>query len=276
MALLFTPVTLRGRTIRNRVWLSPMCQYAVDARDGVPTDWQLVHLGARAVGGFGLVLTEATAVLPEGRISVHDTGLWNDAQAEAWARIAAFVRARGAAVGVQLAHAGRKASVHRPFPGEPRGPRPVDDGGWQPVGPSTEAFPGLTVPHQLDHAEIGRTVAAFASAAGRALAAGFDVVEVHAGHGYLLHEFLSPLSNQRTDEYGGDLPGRSRLLVEVVDAIREVWPDDRPLLVRISGTDWVDGGWDVEQSTQLAGVLADHGWDLVDVSSGVNAPAQIP
>ena len=276
MVALFTPITLRGLTARNRIWLAPMCQYAVSAGDGVPTDWQLVHLGARALGGFGLILTEATAVVPEGRISPHDTGLWNDEQAAAWARIVGFVHAQGTPVGVQLSHAGRKASVHRPFPGEPVGVTPEADGGWQPVGPSALEFPGLAVPHALEPAEIAAIVTAFAQAARRADQTGFDIVELHAAHGYLLHQFLSPLSNRRVDEYGGDFAGRTRLVLEVVDAVRSAWPEDKPLLVRISGTDWVEGGWDVEQSTRLAGLLGAHGVDLVDVSSGGAVPAEIP
>jgi 2,4-dienoyl-CoA reductase-like NADH-dependent reductase (Old Yellow Enzyme family) len=276
VSVLFSPITLRDLTLPHRVWLSPMCQYAVTARDGRPTDWHLVHLGARAVGGFGLILTEATAVLPEGRISPQDTGLWDDAQTQAWSRIVDFVHERGVAIGVQLAHAGRKGSTYRGFPGEPRGPAPEADGGWQPVGPSAEAFPGLLVPHQLTRSGLAATVDAFAQAARRADEAGFDVVEIHAAHGYLIHEFLSPLSNHRTDAYGGDLAGRSRLLVEIVDAVRALWPEGKPLLVRISGTDWVEGGWDVEQSTRLAALLAGHGVDLVDVSSGGNRPATIP
>lgn len=276
MTRLFRPITLRGLTVRNRIWLAPMCQYAVTARDGVPTDWQLVHLGARATGGFGLLLTEATAVEPEGRISPHDTGLWNDAQTAAWARVVEFVRAQGAAVGVQLAHAGRKASVHRPFPGEPTGPVPVTDGGWQPLGPSTLAYPGLAVPHRLSRYAVADTVAAFADAARRADAAGFDAVEVHAAHGYLIHQFLSPLSNHRTDEYGGDFAGRTRLLLETVAAIRTQWPADKPVLVRLSATDWVPGGWEVEDSVRLAGLLAGHGVDLVDVTTGGNLPAEVP
>ena len=273
---LFTPLTLRGLTLRNRVWLAPMCQYALTAGDGVPTDWQLVHLGARAQGGFGLILTEATAVVPEGRISPHDTGLWNDEQVRAWARVVDFVHGQGAAIGVQLAHAGRKAATYRGFPGEPGGTVPPENGGWPTVGPSAEAFPGLATPHALARSEIADVVASFGDAAARADAAGFDVVEVHAAHGYLLHQFLSPLANHRTDEYGGGFAGRTRLAVEVVDAIRSRWPEHKPLLVRLSGTDWLDGGWDVDQSTRLAALLGEHGVDLVDVSSGGVLPAEIP
>lgn len=272
--MLFDPITLRGLTIRNRAWLSPMCQYAVT--DGVPTHWQLVHLGARAQGGFGLILTEATAVLPEGRISPQDTGLWNDDQADAWTPVVDFAHAQGAAIGVQLAHAGRKASTYRGFPGEPSGALPVADGGWATVGPSAVAFPGLPAPVALTTDGIAEVVAAFGAAAERAVGCGFDTVEVHAAHGYLIHEFLSPLSNRREDGYGGDLLGRSRLLVEVVRAIRRAVPDALPVLVRISGTDWVDGGWTIADSVDLGRLLVEEGVDLLDVSSGGNGPAEIP
>ncbi|WP_233404983.1 NADH:flavin oxidoreductase/NADH oxidase [Actinotalea solisilvae] len=272
---LFEPLTLRGTTFRNRVWLAPMCQYS--ATDGVPDDWHLVHLGTRAVGGFGLVLAEATAVVPEGRITPQDTGLWNDAQTDAWARIVRFVQERGARAGVQLAHAGRKASTYSPFDAQGRrGTVPADDGGWGTVGPSASAFPGYDAPRALTAEEIAEVPAAFAAAAERALRAGFDVVEVHAAHGYLLHQFLSPLSNERTDEYGGPLENRARLLTEVVEAVRAVWPEDRPLFVRVSATDWVEGGLDVADVAQVATVLRELGVDLVDVSTGGNAPAEIP
>lgn len=273
---LLSPITLRGLTVRNRAWLAPMCQYSCEARDGVPTDWHLAHLGARAAGGFGLVLTEASAVSPEGRISPQDAGIWDDAQRDAWARIVRLVHDQGAAIGVQLAHAGRKASTYRPFVGEPTGSVPADDGGWETIAPSALAFDGLATPRAMTGDDIARVVADFAAAARRADEAGFDVVEVHGAHGYLVHEFLSPLSNTRTDAYGGDLAGRARLLLEIVDAVRAVWPQDKPVLVRLSGTDWVDGGWDVEQTATLAGWLAEHGVDLVDVSSGGNVLAEIP
>ena len=210
MPLLFEPLTLRDLHIPNRVWLAPMCQYSVTRRDGVPTDWHLVHLGSRAQGGFGLVLTEATAVVPHGRISPQDTGLWNQEQTRAWRRVVDFVHGQGAAIGVQLAHAGRKASTYRGFPGEDTGVVPAHLGGWRPVGPSATAFPGLAQPEAMTTGAIADTVAAFVAAAGRADEAGFDVVELHAAHGYLLHEFLSPLSNFRTDSYGGGFEGRTR------------------------------------------------------------------
>lgn len=273
MTLLFEPLTLRGTTFPNRAWLAPMCQYS--ATDGLPDDWHLVHLGARAAGGFGLVVAEATAVVPEGRISPQDTGLWNDAQVAAWSRITEFVRSRGSYSGVQLAHAGRKASTYSPFAAG-RGTVPASEGGWTSVGPSAVAYPGLEVPAELTDAQVEAVPGQFAAAARRALAAGFDVVELHAAHGYLLHEFLSPLSNTRTDEYGGTLENRARLLVETTDAVRAVWPDEKPLLVRFSATDWAEGGLTVEEVGLVAKELAGHGVDLVDVSTGGNVPASIP
>ncbi|MBA8796319.1 2,4-dienoyl-CoA reductase-like NADH-dependent reductase (Old Yellow Enzyme family) [Friedmanniella endophytica] len=276
MSTLFEPIRLRDLTVRNRVWLAPMCQYSVERRDGVPTDWHLVHLGARAQGGFGLIITEATAVTPEGRISPEDTGLWNETQERAWARIVDFAHRQGAAVGVQLAHAGRKGSTYRGFPGEPRGSVGPDDGGWPTVSASDQAYPGLAAPTALTADGIAELVRAFADAAVRADRAGFDVVELHAAHGYLVHEFLSPLSNHRDDAWGGDFTGRTRFLREVVTAVRAVWPAGKPLLVRLSATDWVDGGWDADQTVRLSRELAALGVDLVDTSSGGNAPAEIP
>lgn len=273
MSLLLQPLTLRGTTFRNRAWLSPMCQYS--ATDGLPGDWHLVHLGARASGGFGLVMAEATAVVPEGRISPQDTGLWNGAQVDAWRRVTDFVHARGARTGVQLAHAGRKASTYRPFSDE-AGTVPPTAGGWPTVGPSELAFPGYAAPQAMTLDQVRGVPTVFADAATRALDAGFDVVEVHAAHGYLLHQFLSPLSNQRTDEYGGDLAGRARLVVEVVDAVRAVWPDDRPLFVRMSATDWAEGGLAVGEVAEVAGWLAGHGVDLIDVSTGGNVVVPVP
>ncbi len=270
---LFSPLTLRGTTVRNRVWLAPMCQYS--AVDGLPDDWHLVHLGAMATGGFGLLLTEATAVVPDGRITPQDVGLWSDAHVAAWSRVVDLVHARGALLGVQLAHAGRKASTFRPWD-ERSGTVPQADGGWATLGPSALAFPGYEAPRSMSQQDIDDVVRAFGAAAGRALAAGFDTVEVHAAHGYLLHQFLSPLSNERTDGYGGSLTNRARLLLEVVDAVRAAWPTDRPVLARISATDWIPGGLTVEESGVVAGWLADHGVDLVDVSSGGNVPAEIP
>ncbi len=267
---LFSPITLRGVTIRNRVWVSPMCQYSSDG--GHPTDWHLVHLGSFARGGAGLVMTEATAVSPEGRISPADAGIWDDGQAAAYERITAFVRSQGAAAGIQLGHAGRKASTYRPWEGQ--GTVPEEAGGWQPVAPSPIPYDGDAVPKELDAAGIDAVVRSFAAAAARADAAGFDVAEVHGAHGYLLHEFLSPLTNQRADAHGGDLAGRSRLLVQVARAVRDAWPERKPLLVRLSATDWADGGWDVEDTVEVARMLAGAGVDLVDVSSGGNVPWQ--
>jgi 2,4-dienoyl-CoA reductase-like NADH-dependent reductase (Old Yellow Enzyme family) len=272
MSELFTPITLRGVTARNRVWVAPMCQYS--ATDGVPDDWHLVHLGSFARGGAGLVLTEATAVVPEGRISPQDTGLWNDDQQRAWARIVAFVHARGAVAGIQLAHAGRKGSTQPPWVG--RAVVSDAEGGWEPVGPSPVAYPGMREPRPLDLAGIARVVSGFGDAAERALAAGFDVLELHAAHGYLLHEFLSPLSNRREDDYGGPFENRARLLLEVVREVRRRVAEGVPVVVRVSATDWVEGGWTVDDTVRLAGLLKDEGVDLVDVSSGGNARADIP
>ena len=268
MSRLLSPLALRGTTFRNRIWVSPMCQYS--AVDGMPDDWHLVHLGARAVGGAGLVLTEATAVTPEGRISPQDTGIWNDAQADEWACIAAFVKKQGAAVGMQLAHAGRKGSTRRPWEG--RGYVDPADGGWQTVSASPLPYADWPAPTALT--DLAAEAAAWAAAAVRARDAGFDTVEIHAAHGYLLHQFLSPLTNTRTDGYGGDFAGRVRFPLEVVAAVREVWPDDKPLLVRISAQDWAPGGWSLEESVELARLLRDRGVDLVDCSSGGLVPEQ--
>lgn len=271
---LFEPLTLGDVTLRNRIAVSPMCEYS--AVDGVPDDWHLVHLGSRAVGGAGLVLTEATAVSPEGRISPADTGLWNDLQRDAWARIAAFIASQDAVPGIQLAHAGRKASTDAPW----RGGKPLAaaQGGWTPLAPSAIAFDaGYPVPTALDAAGIAKVVADFVAATVRARDAGFRVVELHAAHGYLLHAFLSPLSNQREDAYGGSLSNRSRLLRELVKAVRTAWPSPAPLFVRVSATDWVDGGWNIDDCIQLARWLKEDGVDLIDCSSGGNVPrAQIP
>jgi 2,4-dienoyl-CoA reductase-like NADH-dependent reductase (Old Yellow Enzyme family) len=271
---LFSPLPLRAVTLRNRIAVSPMCQYS--APEGRANDWHLVHYGARATGGAGLVLAEATAVEARGRISPLDLGLWEDGQVEPLARVVRFVEAQGAAAGVQLAHAGRKASVKAPWEGG--GPVPPAEGGWTPVAPSALAFgDGSPVPTALDEAGLRAVVQAFAAAARRARAAGFRVLEVHAAHGYLLHQFLSPLSNTRTDGYGGSFENRTRIVREVVTAVRRVWPDELPLLVRISATDWVEGGWTVDESVELARGLAPLGVDLVDVSSGGLVPyAKVP
>ncbi len=274
MSRLFHPLTLRGLTLSNRIAVSPMCQY--QAVDGVAQDWHLVHLGGLAQGGAGLVMTEATAVVPEGRISPDDLGLWDEAQAEPLARIVRFIASQGAAAGIQLAHAGRKASNPAPWKGS--GSLPVEKGGWVPVAPSALAFDeGWTVPTALDEGGLAAVVQAFVDAARRALAAGFQVVEIHAAHGYLLHQFLSPLSNHREDRYGGSFENRTRLLREVVAAVRDGWPERLPLFVRLSATDWVEGGWNLDQSVELAKALSDLGVDLVDCSSGGLVPrAEIP
>jgi 2,4-dienoyl-CoA reductase-like NADH-dependent reductase (Old Yellow Enzyme family) len=272
-AELFSPLEIRGVTLPNRIVVSPMCQYSSD--DGFASDWHLVHLGSRAVGGAGLIFVEATAVTPEGRISPGDMGLWKDDHIEKLKQIATFLHTQGAAAGIQLAHAGRKASMMRPWQTERvAGP---EDGGWTDVAaPSPIPFaPHYAPPHELDKPGIERLTEQFGAAAKRALAAGFDVIEIHSAHGYLLHEFLSPLSNRRTDEYGGPFANRIRLLTEVVFSVRREWQG--PLFVRISATDWMEGGWDATQSVELAKVLKEHAVDLIDASSGGLVPnAKIP
>jgi 2,4-dienoyl-CoA reductase-like NADH-dependent reductase (Old Yellow Enzyme family) len=268
--MLFTPLALRSVELRNRIAVSPMCQYSCE--DGMASDWHLVHLGSRAVGGAALVIVEATAVEDRGRISAADMGLWKEAQLEPLARIARFVEAQGAVAGLQLAHAGRKASVRPPWD-EGGAPLLPGRGGWQPVGPSPIPFgEGYAAPEALDPAGIRGVVEAFAAAADRARRAGFRVLEVHSAHGYLLHEFLSPLSNRRQDRYGGSLENRTRLACEVVEAVRARWPSELPLLVRVSCTDWVEGGWDLPQTVELARRLRALGADLVDCSSGGLVP----
>ena len=272
---LLDPLTIRSVTFRNRIGVSPMCQYS--SVDGFATDWHLVHLGSRAIGGAGLVFTEAAAVTAQGRISPHDLGIWSDAHVEYLSRITRYVHEQGAIAGIQLAHAGRKASTDAPW----RGGGPLDEasGGWRPiVAPSPLPFSSAQqVPHALTRPEIVSLIDAFRDAAARALAAGFRVIELHAAHGYLVHEFLSPLSNQRDDEYGGSFENRTRLLVEMTTAVRTVWPVHLPLMVRVSATDWIDGGWDIEQTIALARVLAPLGVDLIDCSSGGILPgAKIP
>lgn len=273
MPELFDPIRLRSLEIRNRVWVPPMCQYSALERDGLPGDWHLVHYGAFATGGAGLVIAEATAVTPEGRISLHDTGLWSDQQVAAWRRVTDFVRGQGAAMGVQLAHAGRKASTYPawsrpPLDGGATGSMPASFGGWQTVAPSAIAFGGLAAPREIAADELPGIVEAFRAAAARAMAAGFDLVELHAAHGYLLHEFLSPLSNHRRDEYGGSTRNRARLLLEVVDAVRREIGPGTPLLVRYSASDWADGGLEAEEVAQVAAWAHEAGADLADVSTG--------
>lgn len=274
MPAIFEPLALRSLIVRNRLWVAPMCQYSVEERDGVPTDWHLVHLGQFAAGGAGLVVTEATAVTANGRISPQDTGIWTDEQASAWSRIVDFLHSQGAAAGIQLVHAGRKASTFRPW-SDARGTVPSEDGGWEPVAPSALAFPGYATPRALDAHEIAGVVADFAAAARRSVAAGFDVIEIHAAHGYLIHEFLSPLSNERTDSYGGSLENRARLLLDVVRAIRAA-AGDTVVFVRFSATDWTEGGWNEDETATVAGWAAQAGADLFDVSTGGNVPASIP
>src|SRR5262245_3440333 len=272
---LLSPLTIRGVTLRNRIVMSPMCQYI--ARDGFADDWHLVHLGSRAAGGVALAIVEATAVTRDGRITHGDLGIWGDEHVGPLARIARFVHSQGAVAGIQLAHAGRKASCDLPWKGG-AGLKTPAAGGWPVVGPSAVPFDeGNPVPTALDDAGIDGIVVAFEAAAGRALAAGFRLIEIHAAHGYLLHEFLSPLSNRRTDRYGGSLENRMRLPLRVARAVRKLVPADLPVFVRISATDWADGGWDVEQSVVLAGRLKELGIDLIDISSGGLVPkARIP
>jgi len=265
MSKLFTPLHIKSVQLKNRIAVSPMCQYS--SIDGFASDWHLVHLGSRAVGGAGLIITEATAVSPEGRISPHDLGIWKDEHLEKLKQITAFMTAQGAVPGIQLAHAGRKASTNVPWEG--RGKVAIEDGGWEVVAPSAIAFSdNYPMPVALDKNGIQKVINDFTLAARRSLQAGFKVIEIHAAHGYLIHEFLSPLSNKRTDAYGGSFDNRIRLLLEIINGVQTVWPNDLPLLVRISATDWADGGWDPEQSVQLARVLQQKGVDLMDVSSG--------
>ncbi|HXH36746.1 MAG TPA: NADH:flavin oxidoreductase/NADH oxidase [Plantibacter sp.] len=268
MPALFDPITLRGITIRNRLWIAPMCQYSVSEEDGVPTSWHLMHLGQFAAGGFGLILSEATAVSPEGRISPQDTGIWTDGQQDAWKPITAFITEQGAVPGIQLAHAGRKASTWAPWGNDQAGSVPDAQGGWSTVAPSAEAFPGYAMPVALDQPGIDRVIEDFRTAAIRSVEAGFQVIELHAAHGYLLHQFLSPLVNHRDDTYGGSLENRARLLLQIVDAIREVVPEELPLFVRFSATDWADGGWDEHQTATVANWCAEHGADFFDISTG--------
>ncbi len=270
MSTLFAPLELGEVAIKNRVWLSPMCQYS--AVDGAPTPWHLVHLGARAIGGAGLVMTEATAVEPEGRISHFDTGIWSDDLAQEFSPLAEFIRAQGALPAIQLSHAGRKASSHPPHLGG--GGLDPDDGAWTTIAPSGVAFGDHAAPREMTVDDIERVVAAFADAARRSEQAGFGVVELHAAHGYLIHQFLSPISNQRTDRYGGSFEGRVRLALAIVERVRAVLQRSTLLFVRVSATDWIDGGWSLPDTVRLAALLADRGVDLIDVSSGGIAPHQ--
>lgn len=267
MSALFSSLKIRGVKLKNRIAVSPMCQYS--SVNGLPTDWHLVHLGSRAVGGAALILTEATAVSPEGRISPDDAGIWNDEQATAYQRVTKFLKLQNSVPGIQLAHAGRKASTYTPWKGN--GKISFEEGGWQPLAPSPIAFSeNYHIPKEMNNGDINDAINQFVSAAKRAVNAGFEVIEIHAAHGYLIHEFLSPLTNKRNDKYGGNFENRVRLLTEITANIRNTIPEEIALFVRISSTDWVDGGWDIEQTIQLAFQLKDIGVDLIDCSSGGN------
>jgi 2,4-dienoyl-CoA reductase-like NADH-dependent reductase (Old Yellow Enzyme family) len=269
MSQLLSELKLRSVTFRNRLWVSPTCQYS--SIDGLPTDWHLVHLGSRAVGGAGLVVVEATAVSPEGRISPGDSGIWSDAHGEAFKRITSFIKEQGSVAGVQLAHAGRKASTFEPWNGS--GKVDIADGGWETVAPSPVKFDDtFPMPREMNEGDMQKVIADFVTAAKRSVDAGFEVIEIHAAHGYLLHEFLSPLSNRRTDEYGGDLENRMRFPLAVASAVREIVPGDLPVFARISATDWAEEGWNLEESIEFCKRLAAIGIDLIDVSSGGLVP----
>jgi 2,4-dienoyl-CoA reductase-like NADH-dependent reductase (Old Yellow Enzyme family) len=271
---LFSPITIRSVTIRNRVWVPPMCQYSVFKRDGVPTNWHQVHLGGMAVGGAGLIIAEATAVSFDGRITVHDTGIWNDEQRDAWKAVVDFLTEHGAVAGIQLAHAGRKSSV-RPdwnFAGA-AGPMPESEGGWIPIAPSAIPFDETsTTPREMTLADIQRVTEDFRAATRRSIDAGFTVLEIHAAHGYLLHEFLSPLSNTRTDEYGGSLENRAKFVLDILDVVRAEAGEEIAVFVRFSATDWAEGGWTPEETSIVAGWCAERGADFFDISTGGNYP----
>lgn len=265
MSLLFSKYKIRGIELKNRIVVSPMCQYS--SQDGFANDWHLVHLGSRAVGGAGLIITEATAVSPEGRISPNDLGIWKDEHIEMLKRITDFIHAQGSVAGIQLAHAGRKASTSQPWKGDKMVPE--SEGGWQPVAPSAIAFSDHhATPLELTIQDIDNVVNDFKAATKRAIAAGFKVIEIHGAHGYLINEFLSPLSNKRTDEYGGSFENRTKMLLRVIDAVRSEWPEENPLFLRISASDWREDGWTVEDSVRLAGMVKEKGVDLIDCSSG--------
>lgn len=271
MANLFQPLKIRSIELKNRIVVSPMCQYS--SKDGFANDWHLVHLGTRAVGGAALVFTEATAVSAEGRITPHDLGIYKDEHIEFLKRITDFIKQQNAAIGIQLAHAGRKASHHRPWDGSAA--LKENENAWTTEAPSALPYrDGEPIPHELTKEEIKRIIEDFRKATQRAVQAGFQIVEIHAAHGYLIHEFLSPLSNHRNDEYGGSFENRIRFLIEITDAVREVWSDEKPLFVRISATDWVDGGWTIEDSVELSKILKTKAVDLIDCSSGGNSPGQ--
>jgi len=274
MSSLFSPIKIRNTELKNRIAVSPMCQYS--SIDGAPTDWHLVHLGSRAVGGAGLILTEATAVSPEGRISPDDAGIWNDEQANAYKRITSFIKSQNAVPGIQLAHAGRKASTHSPWKGN--GAVNIENGGWKTLAPSPIPFAeNFPYPQEMTEEDIKLVIGQFGKAANRSIEAGFEVIELHFAHGYLIHEFYSPVSNHREDNYSESLENRCRLAIEIAKSVRGLIPDAIPLFARISCTDWTEGGWDIDQSVQLAKWLKDVGVDLIDCSSGGNVPkAKIP
>ena len=274
MAKLFSPLKIKDIEFKNRIFVSPMCQYSCE--NGIPNSWHLVHLGTRAVGGAGLVIAEATAVSPEGRISPGDCGIWSDVQTEAFKSMTSFIKDQGAIPGIQIGHAGRKASTDLPWQGGL--PLPDKDGGWQPIAPSPVAFDPLhTIPREMTEADMDRVVAEFTRAAQRSLSAGFKVLELHMAHGYLLHQFLSPISNLRKDRWGGTFDNRLSFPLKVTEAVRKVWPDNLPLFVRISCTDWVENGWDLSQSIEFSSRLKDLGVDFIDCSSGGTVPdARIP
>ena len=266
MTKLFEPLTVRALEIRNRIFMAPMCQYSCENKDGVPSDWHLVHYGARATGGAGLIIVEATGVSPEARITPWCTGIWNDEQVAGWSAINKFAHSQGAKTAIQLAHAGRKASTYRGWSGE--NSISMADGGWQTVSATDEAFTGYAAPRALTTAEIPALVAQWVDAAKRSIRAGFDAIEIHAAHGYLIHQFLSPITNQRSDEYGGSLENRARLLLEIVIGIRVAIGDDVPLLIRFSATDYREDGWNEAETAQVAKWAADAGADLFDISTG--------
>ena len=266
MSKLFTPITLRELTLANRVFLAPMCMYSCEGRDGVPSEWQLIHYASRAVGGFSLVVAEATAVAPEGRITPWCPGIYNEEQIRGWRRITDAIRYSGSKSALQLAHAGRKASTYRAQSGS--GSVPLEDGGWTTVSATNEAFTGYAAPRELETSELPMIVSQWRTAAENAIRAGFDALEIHAAHGYLVHQFLSPITNQRTDQYGGSLENRARLLLDIVKAIRGVMPAGMPLMVRFSATDYREDGWDVAQTTEVAKWCSELGVDLFDISSG--------
>jgi 2,4-dienoyl-CoA reductase-like NADH-dependent reductase (Old Yellow Enzyme family) len=265
MAKLFEPLKVRNLTARNRIWIAPMCQYSCENQDGIPSNWHLVHLGSRAVGGAGVVIAEATAIRPDGRISAWDTGIWNDKQVEAWKPITDFIRQHGSLSAIQLAHAGRKASIYRSWSGE--GAQTPEQGGWQPVSPTAEAFPEYNTPHELTTAEVEELAQQFVDAAVRSVKAGFDMVEIHAAHGYLVHQFLSPLTNQRSDEYGGSAKARAKFLVDMVSKMRQAI-GETPILIRFSATDYHEQGFTVENCIEVAHWCYQAGADLFDISSG--------